>query len=83
MGFRTVPGLSYQPHFSQLELSYSPVTDRTENVSSIIACSLVAGGRTCPRSCSLATAAVLSPALYSCYLTMCLHVTILCLVTET
>jgi hypothetical protein len=35
-------------------------TDRIENVSSIIACSLGAGG-TCPQSCSLATAVVLSP----------------------
>jgi hypothetical protein len=39
---------------------YSPITDRTENVSSIIARSLVAG-ETCPQSCSLATAVVLSP----------------------
>jgi hypothetical protein len=35
-------------------------TDRTENVSSIIAWSLVAWG-TCPQSCSLAAAVVLSP----------------------
>jgi hypothetical protein len=33
----------------------------TENVSSIIACSLVAGATTCPQRCSLATAVVLSP----------------------
>jgi hypothetical protein len=33
---------------------------RGENVSSIIACSLV-DGETCPQSCSLATAVVLSP----------------------
>jgi hypothetical protein len=40
---------------------YGPGTDRTENVFSIIACSLVAGKTTCPQSCSLATAVVLSP----------------------
>jgi hypothetical protein len=34
---------------------------RTENVSSIISRSLVAGETTCPQSCSLATDAVLSP----------------------
>jgi hypothetical protein len=39
---------------------YSPGMDHTENVSFIIACSLVAG-ETCPQSCSLATALVLSP----------------------
>jgi hypothetical protein len=39
---------------------YSPGMDRTENVSSIIACSVVAG-EICPQSCSLATAVVLSP----------------------
>jgi hypothetical protein len=35
--------------------------DRTENVSSIIICSLVTGETTCSQSCSLATAVVLSP----------------------
>jgi hypothetical protein len=40
---------------------YSPGTDRTENVSTIIACSLVAGETRCLQSCSLATAVVLSP----------------------
>jgi hypothetical protein len=35
--------------------------DLTENVSSIIVCSLVEGESKCPQSCSLATAAVLSP----------------------
>jgi hypothetical protein len=44
-----------------LLLLYSPSTDRTENLSSIIACSLVAGETTCSQSCSLATAVVLSP----------------------
>jgi hypothetical protein len=39
---------------------YSPGTDHTENVSSIIACSLISG-ETCPQTCSLATAVVLSP----------------------
>jgi hypothetical protein len=39
---------------------YSPCTDRRENVSSIIACSLVSG-ETCPRSCFPATAVILSP----------------------
>jgi hypothetical protein len=33
---------------------------RTENVSSFIACSLISGETTCPQSCSLATAIVLS-----------------------
>jgi hypothetical protein len=37
----------------------SPSTDPTENVSSIIACFLVTG-ETCPQSCSLAMAVVLS-----------------------
>jgi hypothetical protein len=36
-------------------------TDRTENHSSIIACSLAAIETRCPQSCSLATAVVLSP----------------------
>jgi hypothetical protein len=36
-------------------------TDRTENVSSIIACSLVGGETTCPQRSSLATVIVLSP----------------------
>jgi hypothetical protein len=36
--------------------------DCTENVSSIFGCSLVAGEKTCPRSCSLAVAC-----LHSCY----------------
>jgi hypothetical protein len=35
--------------------------DLTENILFIIACSLVARERTCPQSCSLATAVVLSP----------------------
>jgi hypothetical protein len=35
--------------------------DRTENVSSVTACSLVAGETTSPQSSSLATAFVLSP----------------------
>jgi hypothetical protein len=39
---------------------YRPGTDRTENVSSIIACSLVAIETICPQSCSLATAVLLS-----------------------
>jgi hypothetical protein len=40
---------------------YSPGTDRTENVSSIIACPVVGGETTCPQSCSLGTVVVLSP----------------------
>jgi hypothetical protein len=40
---------------------YSPGSDRTENVSSITALSLVAAESTCPQVCSLATAVVLSP----------------------
>jgi hypothetical protein len=39
---------------------YSPGTNRTENASSIIACSLAAG-ETCAQSCFLATAVVMSP----------------------
>lgn len=40
----------------------SPGMDQTENISSFILCSLVAGGETpCPQSCSLAAAVVLSP----------------------
>jgi hypothetical protein len=39
---------------------YSPGTDNTQNASSIIACFLVAG-ETCPQSCSLPMAVVLSP----------------------
>jgi hypothetical protein len=35
--------------------------DRTENISFIFQCSLVAGEMTCPQSCSLATAVLLSP----------------------
>jgi hypothetical protein len=38
---------------------YDTGTDRAENVSSIIGCSLVAG-EMFPQSCSLATAAILS-----------------------
>jgi hypothetical protein len=40
----------------------SPSTDYTENIFSVMACSLVAGVTTYPQSCSLAKAAVLSPA---------------------
>jgi hypothetical protein len=36
-------------------------TKGTEKFSSIITCSLVSGETTCPQSCSLATAVVLSP----------------------
>jgi hypothetical protein len=46
--------------FLPFALHTSPGTDRTENVSSIIACSLVAGVTTCPQSCSLAALVVLS-----------------------
>jgi hypothetical protein len=49
---------STPPRWSSL---YKPGMDRTENVSSIIACSLVAGETTCPQSSSLATAVLLSP----------------------
>jgi hypothetical protein len=38
-----------------------PATGRTENVTSIIAYSLVAGETTCPQGFSVATAVVLSP----------------------
>jgi hypothetical protein len=47
-------------HCKYLSSLCNPGTDRTENVSSIIACSLVAGEATCPQSCSLATAVILS-----------------------
>jgi hypothetical protein len=40
---------------------YSPGTDRTENIFSIIACSLVAGEKAFPQRCSLATVIVLLP----------------------
>jgi hypothetical protein len=50
---------------------YGPGTGCTENVSSNIACSLVARKRTCPQSCSLATAAALSPVHMSQYQTQC------------
>jgi hypothetical protein len=40
---------------------YSPYTDRTENFSYTVACSLVAGKATCPQSCSQVRAVVLSP----------------------
>jgi hypothetical protein len=39
---------------------HGPGTDWTENVSSIISCSLAAG-ETCPQSCYLVTAFVLLP----------------------
>jgi hypothetical protein len=42
-------------------LVYSPGTDHTANISTIIACSFVAGETMCPPSCSLATAVVISP----------------------
>jgi hypothetical protein len=44
-----------------LSLLHSLSTDRTENVSSIIVCSIVAGETRCPQSCSLAAAVVLLP----------------------
>jgi hypothetical protein len=50
-------GLSHNGNW----LLYNLGTDRTENVSSIIACSVVAGETTCLQSCSLATAVILSP----------------------
>jgi hypothetical protein len=40
---------------------YSPGTDSTENVSSVITCSLAPRDTKCPQSCSLAAAVVLSP----------------------
>jgi hypothetical protein len=52
-----VSGLSHNGSWSIYNLG----TDRTENVSSIIACSIVAGATTCLQSCSLATAVILSP----------------------
>jgi hypothetical protein len=52
-----VSGMSRNSSWSLL---YSPGTDHTEHVSSIIACSFVAD-KTCLQSCSLATAVVLSP----------------------
>jgi hypothetical protein len=53
-------------------LVYINGKDSTENVFFIIACSLVAGETMCPQSCSLVTAAVLSPV----YTAICLLVTI-------
>jgi hypothetical protein len=54
-----IANISTQPNY-KFSLC-SPGTDRTENISSIIACSLVAGETACPQNCSLATAVVLSP----------------------
>jgi hypothetical protein len=47
------------PHWSSL---YSPGTDHTENISSTILCSLVAGETTCTQNYFLALAVVQSPA---------------------
>jgi hypothetical protein len=47
-------------------------TDRTENLSSITACCLLAGGTTCLLSCSLATAIFLSPA-YTAVIWQCVY----------
>jgi hypothetical protein len=58
-GIRTRLHTDFEWH-GLLSSLYSPGTDRTENISSIIACSLVAG-ETCPQSCSLAKSVVLSP----------------------
>jgi hypothetical protein len=44
-----------------LPVLFSLSTDDTENVSSVTACSLLAGGITCSQRCSVATAFVLSP----------------------
>jgi hypothetical protein len=54
-----------------------PGTDRTENIFSIIACSVVTGATTCPQSCFLASAVVLWPVLHTCYLAMGLLDTVL------
>jgi hypothetical protein len=69
LGSRTVCGLTYQLLIShncisqliELVLLYSPDTDHTENVSSIIVCFFIAGETACPQSCSLGMAVVLSP----------------------
>jgi hypothetical protein len=49
-----------QPQINYQSSLYDPGTDISQNFSSIIACSLVVGETTCPQSCSLATAVVLS-----------------------
>jgi hypothetical protein len=54
------PLTSHNCDFQLLSL-YNPGTVRRGEASSIIACSLVAGEPTCPQSCPLATAVVLSP----------------------
>jgi hypothetical protein len=69
--FSVVVPKDLRPYFTQAKVKvtllnfysslYSPDTDPTETVSSIVACSLVAGVITCPQSCSLATAVLLSP----------------------
>jgi hypothetical protein len=48
------------PSSELLSSLYSPGTNPAENVSTIVACYLVAG-ETCPQNCSLPTAVVLSP----------------------
>jgi hypothetical protein len=53
-----IPRLSHNGSWSSL---YSLSTDHIENVFSITACSLIAREATCPQSCSLAMAVVLSP----------------------
>jgi hypothetical protein len=53
------PASAWQNYWPSL---YSPGTDPTESVFSISTCSLVAGETSCPQSCFLATAAVLSTA---------------------
>jgi hypothetical protein len=55
---RLVPPNKFLNYWSSL---YSPGTERRENVTSVIACSVVAGETTCPQSCSLTMALVLSP----------------------
>jgi hypothetical protein len=65
LGFRTFFGPCYQlltpATDSSPRCTYSPGSDCTENVPSIIACSPVAGKTTCPQSYNPARVVILSP----------------------
>jgi hypothetical protein len=60
-GVSVIPlGTGFLQQLNYYSSLYSPDTDRTQNVSSIIMCSFVAGEITGPQSCSLTTAVLLS-----------------------
>jgi hypothetical protein len=60
-------------HYGILFSLYSPDTDCTKNISSIIACSLAARETTCSQSCFPATAVMLSP-VYTAVTWQCFYV---------